>query len=438
MPRSPWRASNDSSSAALSRHQQKLRSRLIQQQHHHSVDPLHSGPLAVAATADNLISHFWSAYLPNSQPFPSSAFHITFGSSLPAVQAHLQSNSGLRHALLALGLTAVGQAHASKPMLEQGFRTYSDALQNVARGLRHARGYSEEQLVATRLFGLYEALFGTELQSHAESARSWMLHSSGEAAILTANPPEAYIRGSAHSLFVAGRHHMALSALMHRKKTFLSEPVWKTVPWLENPKSSRDWLLDIMVDIPSVVEGIEVMKTWQDPHKRESYRRILRRATEDIMDRLLKWHKIHAVPIAPATLTEPLPPRLEPGMLANSHVMTLYHSTGIRMHNMHRSLAAVGSPAFDRLDAAECCRQLVRGVRIFAHPDAGLFRLHIAPYPMSTALQYVNGAGADDMVEERLALWDVLNSRECFPVLQFILSMEPLQVASLKPADAVE
>lgn len=99
-------------------------------------------------------------------------------------------------------------------------------------------------------------------------AKSWVVHTFGEIAILAARGPEKYIYGHSHRLFIDGRLHLvsytsqdvtyktsnsltlkSILAVHARKKSILGEHRWKSIPWSHYRKTPKDKLLDIFVDI---------------------------------------------------------------------------------------------------------------------------------------------------------------------------------------------
>lgn len=206
---------------------------------------------------------------------------------------------------------------------------------------------------------------------------------------------------------------------------FLTDPDWMTIPWTEIPKTPRDFLVDILLDLPSIVEGFDAMAMWDDPKKKEIYRRLLQRALRNMTDRLLEWQANYAIDFLPDSLEGPLPEKLTHEDLTNNHLMSLFWAVMIRTYEKEVALLSPGELIDDRIDPEHSCRNLVRAIRIFAHRSAGMFRHHLAPFPISTALQYLNHVPPDRLVREREVLWESLKSPTCPEVLQFIMSMEP-------------
>ncbi|KAK9323797.1 hypothetical protein V1517DRAFT_337508 [Lipomyces orientalis] len=71
--------------------------------------------------------------------------------------------------------------------------------------------------------------------------------------------PAAYRSGFNRTLFHSFRGMIALQASTTRKKTFLNEPEWKTVPWEHAPSEKRipDYFIDFALELPECHEIID-------------------------------------------------------------------------------------------------------------------------------------------------------------------------------------
>ena len=263
-----------------------------------------------------------------------------------------------------------------------------------------------------------------------------MVHSQGDIAFITSKPPTAYISDPAHTLFTAGRHHLVLYALMTRRRCVLAEPAWKWVPWNEHPKSARDLLLDIIIDIPAIYEAIDAINSWPDDDvggqsqyggKKEAARQMTRNGITAIITRLLEWNNAHAMATVPPSLDDPPPEAATPEQFLAVHVMTLFWAICIRVYNHECSILRPDRGEFPdpRIDPDECCRGIVNTIRIFVQPSTGICRQHFTVFPMSTAVHHLIDIGPERMTRERASLWADLNRPHCMLIKRFILNMEP-------------
>jgi hypothetical protein len=51
-----------------------------------------------------------------------------------------------------------------------------------------------------------------------------------------------------------------LNSIKARKKTFLSDPNWILLPWANRPKDMHQKLLDVAVELPTVLEEFDMIK----------------------------------------------------------------------------------------------------------------------------------------------------------------------------------
>lgn len=141
----------DDSHHQFSEHALQQKTTQHQQFIRNSRDLAYSGDLARPIETERIIGYFWEAYLPNSQSFPQGVMQITLGDS--GFHSLSRESTILQKGLLALGLTTIGKKSKDPYVLRQGFRIYGEALSLVAKS---AHKFSAEQLVATRLFSMYE------------------------------------------------------------------------------------------------------------------------------------------------------------------------------------------------------------------------------------------------------------------------------------------
>ncbi|CAH0053524.1 unnamed protein product [Clonostachys solani] len=418
------------------RHFHKVRKRL----HHHKVhndasaDLFKSGAVSRSAEEARVIGLFWESYLPNGKPFPPGNHQVDLGGSINAMIGIANNNTTVYKGLVAMAFATVGARNPEAGwMRKEGHRFYGDALHELSQSFKGVEKWTEDQLQATRLFSIYEAFHGADSQSHMDHRRSWMVHSGGDVALLTSKPPSAYISGYSHMLFVAGRHHLALSALMARKRCFLSDPVWKTVPWTEHKKTPRDHLLDILVDLPAILEAIDVAQGWKDADKKQLCFTFIVKGLQRLLDRMLEWHDRHfsSLDEFPRYLDKQLPEVIEVGQLAAAHVMSLYWSMCVRAVTILHRLQPPGSPRHP-VDIDACCHDIVCTLRIFTHPSAGMFRQHITPFPMSTALLHLMMVEPATLRREREVLLREMGKPECSLVRMFILSLEPRAIEKMQ------
>ncbi|KAK2800324.1 hypothetical protein FQN51_006232 [Onygenales sp. PD_10] len=434
--------------------------------------------LARTAYQDKYISLFWTAYTPGSQHISPPTLRNSLGSWTNAIQDLYLTDDVLRKALLAISLTTIGRGRdGQKWMAEQGLEMYTGALKDMSatlavggRGRVWGKGRADALLTASKLFSLYEAMHGADERHRNAQANSWHAHCGGEMALLTARSPLQYASGHAHRLFVDGRLHLTVSAILARKRTLLSSPEWKTIPWLHHPKSLRDKLLDILVDIPTLYEEIDILNALSSPptdvHRNSETQTQFNSLHHSLLtscwalDNLLdKWYQCIPLPreegIPTPNTSHPTVARdnnatdtkkeedsefiITLDQLALAHVFALYWATRILLCEVFTDLLPHGGLDTDdqdvraRIDPRQYIRRMVGVIPIFLHPAVGVFRVHLSTFAMGVVARWfgrgekANGAGGlgmdgdgGDMRYERELFMSYLQREEARGIARFL------------------
>ncbi|GAB1201080.1 hypothetical protein APSETT444_010467 [Aspergillus pseudonomiae] len=194
---------------------------------------------------------------------------ISFHLSQPDVntasdKALVLSKTSLR----ALSTAYFGQVHNLPDLLHRGSRWYSDALKELQLQLYHPEHALREDLLVVIIYlAMYESIAFTV-------PNAWMQHYKGLARLTAFRGP--------------GRHtHGAIGHIASRKRCFLEEPQWKTIPWAEKPESKTliDCLHDIMCDAPGLLEAVDAFLVGGD----ETARIGLCRKALSMLEELYVW-----------------------------------------------------------------------------------------------------------------------------------------------------
>ncbi|KAL2831842.1 hypothetical protein BDW59DRAFT_125810 [Aspergillus cavernicola] len=366
---------------------------------------------------------WWRLYLPNGQALSTEVTHMALGGWLDAVHGLHTAEPVLKQALMAMSLTAVGRQENDRFLLEEGRKCYGSSLQGMTVALKNPRrATSDALLTAVRLCSFYESIFGGESESGVQ-ARSWQAHNAGDVALIMARSPYSFVSGYAHELFADGRSNLTMSHLRHRKRVFLADLEWKTIPWLYHEKTPRDHLVDVLVDLTGLFEDLDLMKSCQDMYEKEIARQNLIDRFLQLNQDLLTWQALYAPDFQPR---DELPGSVPPQDLVGAHLMTTFWATAIISSGNLRGLWYPGEE-FDLgpdLDLDLFCGNIVRTFPFFNHPSMGLFRAHIYTFPMTVAIHYICAAGPSRLVEERRLLADCLYDPACAGVRKFITSLK--------------
>ncbi|KAL3952102.1 hypothetical protein ACCO45_013819 [Purpureocillium lilacinum] len=103
-------------------------------------------------------------------------------------------------------------------------------------------------LWSTIFLGMYEMV------SNCGSS-NWLEHSRGVSALTHALGPHAFQNPSANTILSFNRSYMAIGHIAQRKRCFLGEPEWQTIPWAlqetERPIGSK--IIDVLCEIPGLM-----------------------------------------------------------------------------------------------------------------------------------------------------------------------------------------
>ncbi|KAJ5272664.1 hypothetical protein N7478_007789 [Penicillium angulare] len=220
-------------------------------------------------------------------------------------------------------------------------------------------------------------------------------------------------------------YEQAQCAIGTRKGLVLSEPEWLTDPWTHHPKTRKDMLVDILLEIPSLYENVDNMNLLPDGKIKSSHRHNIQKMNYVIMTRLENWNTRYAATL-PTTYSGPHWQTLssvETNSIADAHVMAIYWASSIHAYHIYRTVSD-GECDFIGLDPDDCCRSIIRCVPLFLHPSTGIFRQHLIPFPLMTADRHLNSVQSTKLQAERDYLQALRESPKFAAMHQFISSMQ--------------
>ncbi|KAJ5377961.1 uncharacterized protein N7496_005370 [Penicillium cataractarum] len=325
-----------------------------------------------AALESALEGMFWDSYLPNSRCSSLLDYNQRIlGGSISVVRELLPSSLLLRTAVGAMALRSAASTnndpHSSK---QQAMRLHASALQQV-RKILTTRGKNDlEVLSATRVFSFYEALH----------------------------------------------------ALTTRKGTILVQPAWLNDPWEIHPKTVKDMLVDIILEVPSLYEGIDEMESNQrfDSNSRQP----LQQSAYATIVRLLQWGEKFAIQGVSLRPNWQHHPGFTTEEIVGVHLMTFYWATLMLAHGAYLTISN-GEPHGLDIDADDCCRKIIHCIPLFLHPSTGIFRQHLMPFPAMTAIRHLNLTHPSVLRPEREYLLSISETPQLAGMRKFMTSLHP-------------
>ncbi|KAJ5927865.1 hypothetical protein N7466_006821 [Penicillium verhagenii] len=368
---------------------------------------------------------FWARYLPNGQS--ATLFDLTWrslGGSINVLRDLLPGSRLLRTAFGALALRAAArETNAGQAMKEHGSRLHSTALRQMNKMLGPRSRNGVEALGAARIFSFYEALFGDDWECHAIQYRTWKAHQTGDLAIVLSRDPLVFSTGSAHRLFADGRLHYALNSMRARQETVLSQPRWMTEPWIHYSKTPKDLLIDILLEIPSIYVAIDKMNAEMDPDTNKLYLADVRSKVLEISQNLVDWEMKFGASNFITDSDWHFPQRTGTDEIAVAHVKSIYWAICILVSDaLPTSLAADGCA--HQLEPKKCCQNIIHCMPLFLHPASGIFRQHLIPFPLVTAMSYLVSSDTSGLEDEIEFLVGLYKSPDFSSMRHFISSLK--------------
>ncbi|KAH7137893.1 hypothetical protein EDB81DRAFT_76298 [Dactylonectria macrodidyma] len=390
--------------------------------------------LTQSAYGDKFLELYWGSYLPNGRSFSAEAAKYSTAGWMNVVQDLHQQDKPLHMALMANCMGLVGRGDGQKWMVEESLRVYGLALKAVVSSLRDpVKMESNELLVASRLLSLFELCFGADEVDHPAQSQRWSAHIAGGMAIMASRKPFAYIRGHAHSVFVDSRLHQIINDIQLRRPSFLSEPAWKNIPWLEEPKDPKDVLLDVLVDIPGILGEFDSMQSCIDLKEREKRRGELYSRCLEYDKELQAWASNIGRPamdfivkkLAEGDLENQTPTSEE---LSMAHLGIIHCITCILLYHVLHSTTTTtkASTTPERMNPRAYCRRMARLLPLFLARNAGGFVISMVTFPVGMALSYlrVGDASRHLVSEEQQMLLRVFEGEYGAEIRRFLVSRQ--------------
>ncbi|KAL8790500.1 MAG: hypothetical protein Q9195_006331 [Heterodermia aff. obscurata] len=150
-------------------------------------------------------------------------------------------------ALRSLAAAFFARMHGNLPsIMDQGAALYGQALRQLSIKINDKTACYDHALVsATMTLHLYETIMYS-------NRSGWIEHAGGTGRLIEMRGPERHQEFPDHMYFLLCRFRIIFRSLIERKRTFLEEEKWKTIPWAKYPetKNSMHYLQDILCDFP--------------------------------------------------------------------------------------------------------------------------------------------------------------------------------------------
>ena len=144
-----------------------------------------------------------------------------------------------------------GRMHGFDPTaMKRGVLHYTQAIRLLQKNIQDPTAcYKSANVAGAILLCLYELVSVTR-------KLAWRWHAAAVGRLIEIGGVERYRVPLQRKYLVIGRLPVIVQALSLRKRTFLEQEEWKTVPWADDPasKNSFDYLVDILANLPGLLE----------------------------------------------------------------------------------------------------------------------------------------------------------------------------------------
>ncbi|VUC31047.1 unnamed protein product, partial [Clonostachys rosea] len=357
-----------------------------------------SPALASSASEQHLIGAFWSSYLPNGRLATDEVIKFSLYGWTNVVSELYFKAPMIRLALCAcaLGLRGLGQ---NNPMLlQKSYQTYGKTLFSLRRCLKEPEKQQRHVVLTTlKLLSLYEIWLGTKDEGSLQFTQ-WCTHVNGLTAFILSCDPGMFTHGHAHRMFADCRPEAVVIATLTRKPTPLAASKWKEIPWQTVPKTPRDRLVDIMLDLPDITKEVSRLNATTREYDQLFQRERLIEKCWSILRDLRRWESTwgtEAVDFAVNRVnTQPSPLTSED--LAKGHIMLIYWANCIMLCDIFQSQIKKSlkprTPAAwpEYTKPATYCRKMANLLKFFQMNKSGSFFMNMVLTATAYCFEYLN------------------------------------------------
>lgn len=187
-------------------------------------------------------------------------------------------------------------------------------------------------------------------------------------------------------------------------------------------------LLDVLVDIPSIYENMDIMASREESDEKENSRRSLTEECLALDKTLSEWNDEYGTESSTSLLSAEGFPA---DKICSLFGMILYWSTCVLVNAMLHDLAGIEKIARGHSDSNTCSRNIIMAVSQLFHPGVGIFRVHLVTFPLGVALRHLVTTGPGEMVAEKVIFVECLQKPECSTIYRFLSALEPAHLKRL-------
>lgn len=179
-----------------------------------------------------------------------------------------------------------------------------------------------------------------------------------------------------------------------------------------------------MIDLPTLLEDIDSAKFITNPYEKEVVQGELVAHCWLFDRRLAEWY----LSLPPTAEHELLGPNKRNFFtvedLSAAHLLTFFWSICLILYITIPNVLGLETPLPEHATPQVYCRKIIQTIPVFLYSEVGMYRVHLATFPMGVALRYLTSIGPDEMPEERTLLAGYLRTPEAATMRRFLSNMQ--------------
>ncbi|KAH7144321.1 hypothetical protein B0J13DRAFT_42182 [Dactylonectria estremocensis] len=169
----------------------------------------------------------------------------------------------LEYTILAVCTAWLGRRDKHVDLERKSLTLYTTGLRKLQRAIDSPTTQHDEQtLTACMALCMYEFT-----NCPGRTIEAYINHYHGAMELLRLRGAKAHSQGLSHGVFQALRMHAIFHGLGQRQATFLAQPEWIEKPWETTPKDHHDLLMDLFLQLPSILSKIDALDNDDRPQQ---------------------------------------------------------------------------------------------------------------------------------------------------------------------------
>ncbi|PIG88387.1 hypothetical protein AARAC_004642 [Aspergillus arachidicola] len=293
----------------------------------------------------------------------------------------------LKSALLALGAARMGRLSKDSRLTRLSCESYSQTLRHLQRTIQNGtQGLRDETLAS--MIGL-----------------GWASHTHGALSLVYSQGLNTRWSQAKHRLFDGFRLSATIHNMGARKPTYLATPEWTSLPWKGWKKTPKQHLLDLMLEIPALLQMIDSVHSASDLSQKLKMLSRVWDVYSSLYRRLQTWYeayqsdfpsKLHWEQPSRFHTVYAIPPERVPSTciyfsdFESGHIHLLYWTSHVLLFSNLAEGSQSPSPPFpcDVQDMHDMAVNIARSVEYFLQPKTVALGACVISFPTTVAFGY--------------------------------------------------